>query len=190
MAAMIRWATATPGPVYLRLGRETGPDVFESVLRLRTRPREPAARGDGGPADLDRTAVRPGRWRRPRCWATTASPPASSTCRRSSRWTRPRSRPRRPGAPGDRRGAHCQRRPRRADGRDRHGPGPAPLVRIGLEDSWGESAPNAFLLDPRPPWPHTGARGGSRTKRVGSGLTAGPGLDPIAARFRERDVWG
>lgn len=27
-AAMVRWATATPGPVYLRLGREAGPDVF------------------------------------------------------------------------------------------------------------------------------------------------------------------
>ena len=26
-AAMVRWATATPGPVYLRLGREGGPDV-------------------------------------------------------------------------------------------------------------------------------------------------------------------
>ncbi len=27
-AAMTRWATATPGPVYLRLSREAGPDVF------------------------------------------------------------------------------------------------------------------------------------------------------------------
>ena len=27
-AAMVRWATATPGPMYLRLGRESGPDVF------------------------------------------------------------------------------------------------------------------------------------------------------------------
>ncbi len=27
-AAMVRWATATPGPVYLRLGREAGPDIF------------------------------------------------------------------------------------------------------------------------------------------------------------------
>jgi transketolase len=27
-AAMTRWATETPGPVYLRLGREGGPDVF------------------------------------------------------------------------------------------------------------------------------------------------------------------
>ncbi len=27
-AAMTRWATETPGPVYLRLGREAGPDVF------------------------------------------------------------------------------------------------------------------------------------------------------------------
>lgn len=28
VAAMTRWATETPGPVYLRLGRESGPDVF------------------------------------------------------------------------------------------------------------------------------------------------------------------
>jgi transketolase len=42
-AAMIRWATATPGPVYLRLSREGGPDLFEGsyafepgrVIRLR-----------------------------------------------------------------------------------------------------------------------------------------------------------
>ncbi len=27
-AAVVRWATATPGPVYVRLGREAGPDVF------------------------------------------------------------------------------------------------------------------------------------------------------------------
>lgn len=27
-AAMVRWATATPGPVFLRLGRDGGPDVF------------------------------------------------------------------------------------------------------------------------------------------------------------------
>ena len=29
-AAMVRWATATPGPVFLRLGRDGGPDVFEA----------------------------------------------------------------------------------------------------------------------------------------------------------------
>ncbi len=28
VAAMTRWATATPGPVYLRLGREAGPDLL------------------------------------------------------------------------------------------------------------------------------------------------------------------
>jgi transketolase len=28
-AAMVRWATAVAGPVYVRLGREAGPDVFE-----------------------------------------------------------------------------------------------------------------------------------------------------------------
>ena len=27
-AAMVRWATATPGPVFLRLGRDGGPDLF------------------------------------------------------------------------------------------------------------------------------------------------------------------
>jgi transketolase len=42
-AAMVRWATVTPGPVYLRLGREGGPDIVPAgyvfvpgrVIRLR-----------------------------------------------------------------------------------------------------------------------------------------------------------
>jgi transketolase len=33
-AAMTRWATETPGPVYLRLGRESGPDVFDASYRF------------------------------------------------------------------------------------------------------------------------------------------------------------
>jgi len=33
-AAMVRWATATPGPVYLRLGREGGPDLFDASYRF------------------------------------------------------------------------------------------------------------------------------------------------------------
>ncbi len=33
-AAMVRWATETPGPVYLRLGREAGPDVFGAHYRF------------------------------------------------------------------------------------------------------------------------------------------------------------
>jgi transketolase len=33
-AAMVRWATATPGPVYLRLGREGGPDLFDAGYRF------------------------------------------------------------------------------------------------------------------------------------------------------------
>ena len=33
-ASMVRWATATPGPVYLRLGREGGPDLFDEAYRF------------------------------------------------------------------------------------------------------------------------------------------------------------
>jgi transketolase len=33
-AAMVRWATATPGPVYLRLGRDGGPDLFDAGYRF------------------------------------------------------------------------------------------------------------------------------------------------------------
>jgi transketolase len=33
-AAMVRWATATPGPVYLRVGREGGPDLFDAGYRF------------------------------------------------------------------------------------------------------------------------------------------------------------
>ncbi len=34
VTAMVRWATATPGPVYLRLGREAGPDVLGPDYRF------------------------------------------------------------------------------------------------------------------------------------------------------------
>ncbi len=33
-AAMVRWATATPGPVYLRIGRQGGPDLFDEGYRF------------------------------------------------------------------------------------------------------------------------------------------------------------
>jgi transketolase len=33
-AAMVRWATASDGPVYLRLSREAGPDVFDGSYRF------------------------------------------------------------------------------------------------------------------------------------------------------------
>lgn len=33
-AAMVRWATATSGPVYLRLSREAGPDLFDDSYRF------------------------------------------------------------------------------------------------------------------------------------------------------------
>ncbi len=33
-AAMVRWATATPGPVYLRLSREGGPDLFDPAYEF------------------------------------------------------------------------------------------------------------------------------------------------------------
>ncbi len=36
-AAMTRWATDTPGPVYLRLGREAGPDIFDASYRFEPR---------------------------------------------------------------------------------------------------------------------------------------------------------
>ena len=33
-AAMVRWATNTPGPVYLRLHRDAGPDLFDAAYRF------------------------------------------------------------------------------------------------------------------------------------------------------------
>lgn len=33
-AAAVRWATATPGPVYLRLARDAGPDLFDESYRF------------------------------------------------------------------------------------------------------------------------------------------------------------
>ena len=148
-AAMTRWATATPGPVYLRLGREAGPDVFDVGLRLRAA---------AGPPRSARAPTC--------CWCPPASRPPGPSRRRSSSATRhlggrapcpldqARRRGRHRGRGGQRAprghggGAHGDRWPGRAAWRRssrRHDP--RPVIRIGIEDTWGESAPNAWLLE-------------------------------------------
>jgi transketolase len=58
-AAMIRWATDTPGPVFLRLSREAGPDIFDDDYRFE--PERIIRLRDGGDVLLVSTGLQTGR---------------------------------------------------------------------------------------------------------------------------------
>jgi transketolase len=147
-ASMVRWATATPGPVYLRLGRENGPDVFEpeyrfepgAVLRLREggdvllvstgqqTPRCLAAAdllaADGIDAGvLHVPSLKP--VDAPAIAAAAAAVPLVVTAEEHSVLG---------GLGGLVAEIVTSNVPRRVE-------------RVGIEDMWGESAPNAWLLD-------------------------------------------
>ena len=64
---------------------------------------------------------------------------------------------------------------------------PRPLIRIGIEDTWGKSAPNAWLLERHGLTPE---RVASACGGCGVGAEGPQGRATVAARFRERDVWG
>ena len=150
--AMMDWAQAYDGPVYLRLVRDAVPDLFGRRLHVHSGRGPRAPRGGEVPTwRSSPPAPRPlGCWRRPSC-----SPPRGVAADRD-----PRAVPeavRRRGAGGrrrrrsagrHRRGAHRHRWARRAgrgdSGRYRCR---ARIERFGLEDVWGESADNDFLLD-------------------------------------------
>ncbi len=147
-AAMVRWATATPGPVYLRLHRDAGPDLFDAGYRFE--PGRVIALRDGSDVLLVSTG------------------PQSARCLDAARRLEadgisagvlhvPSIKPVDAAAIAD-----AVRRVRLAFSVEEHtvigGLGglvaeiltthePRRLVRIGLEDCWGESAPNDFLLD-------------------------------------------
>ncbi len=147
-AAMTRWATATPGPVYLRLSREAGPDVFgpdhvfepRRVVRLR----------EGGDALLISTGQQTAR-------TLAAAELLAADGLSAAVLHVPSIKP-------------CDEEAIAAIAADatvvvtveEHtvigGLGglvaeilathqPRPMVRIGIEDTWGESAPNAWLLE-------------------------------------------
>ena len=147
-AAMTRWATAFEGPVYLRLGREAGPDVFDAdyafvpgrVVALReggdvllVSTGQQSARtlaaaellGDDGidAAVLHVATIKPCDERA--IASAAAAVPLVVTVEEHT-------------VIGGLGGLVAEILATRE---------PRPLVRIGIEDTWGESAPNAWLLE-------------------------------------------
>jgi transketolase len=147
-AAMVRWATAYRGPVYLRLGRDAGPDLFDDGYRFELGAVRPlrdgrdvllvgtgqqSARllaaadllaGDGIAAGvLHVPSIKP--LEEAAVVAAAREVPLVVTAEEHSIIG---------GLGGLVAEALATREPRR-------------LVRIGVEDTWGESAPNAWLLD-------------------------------------------
>ena len=147
-AAAVRWATEMTGPVYLRLARDPGPDLFEATYRFE--PGRVVSLRDGSDVLIVSTGPQSGR-----CLAAAAlletvgisaavlhvpslKPVDAAAIADAAR----------PvdlvvsveehtivgGLGGLVAEILAEREPRR-------------LVRIGIEDTWGESAPNAFLLD-------------------------------------------
>jgi len=147
-AAMIRWATETPGPIYLRLARDPGPDVFDDTYRFEPGRVIPLREG----SDL----------------LIVSTGPQTARCLEAATLLE------REGVPAAVVHVPCLKP---VDGAaiaaaarsvllvvtvEEHtilgGLGglvaevlgelaPRPLVRIGIQDTWGESASNAFLLD-------------------------------------------
>jgi transketolase len=147
-AAMVRWATATPGPVFLRLSREGGPDLFDAsyafepgrVIRLR----------EGADVALLGTGMQ-----------TARNLEAAGILAREGIEARVVHVPSIKPIDHDALAAACAG-PRLVVTAEEHsvlgGLGslvaetltsrvPSRIVRIGVEDEWGESAPNAWLLD-------------------------------------------
>jgi len=147
-AAMIRWATETPGPIYLRLARDPGPDVFDDTYRFEPGRVIPLRAGP----DLLIVSTGP---QTARCLeaATLLEREGVSAAVVHVPCLKP--------IDGIAIAAAARSVPLVVTV-DEHtilgGLGglvaevlgelaPRPLVRIGIQDTWGESASNAFLLD-------------------------------------------
>ncbi len=147
-AAMVRWATLTPGPVYLRLARDAGPDVFEPGHRFRPGAAVPLREG----RDVLLVSTGPQTARCLEAAALLAADGVSAGVLHVP-CLKPLDEATLADAIDDVRlvvsvEEHTvygglgglvaevlgERRPRR-------------LARIGIRDTWGESAPNDFLLD-------------------------------------------
>jgi transketolase len=147
-AAMVRWASETPGPVYLRLHRDAGPELFDAAYRFE--PGRVISLRDGSDVLLVSTGPQTAR-----CLEAAALLEARGIS--TGVLHVPSIKP--VDAPAI---ARTARRVRLVVSVEEHtvlgGLGgliaeiltadePRRLVRIGLEDAWGESAPNEFLLD-------------------------------------------
>ena len=147
-AAMTRWATATPGPVYLRLGREAGPDVFgpdyvfepgrvillrEGTEALLVSTGQQTARTLAAADLLGAEGISVGVLHVPTVKpadeaaiaAAAANVPVVVTTEEHT-------------VIGGLGGLVAEIVTADA---------PRPVIRIGIEDTWGESAPNAWLMD-------------------------------------------
>lgn len=146
--AAVLWATATPGPVYLRLARDAGPDLFDAAYRFELGRVIPLREGSdvlivstgmqsarclAAATLLDAQGVAAGVLHVPSVKpvdaaaiaAAARSVPLVVTAEEHSIIG---------GLGGLVAEILGEREPRR-------------IARIGIEDTWGESAPNAFLLD-------------------------------------------
>ena len=147
-AAMVRWATSTPGPVYLRLHRDAGPDLFDAAYRLE--PGRVISLREGtdvlivstGPqsircleaaALLAEQGISAGVLHVPSIKPVDALAIAAAA-RPVNLVVSVEEHTILGGLGGLVAEILAEHEPRR-------------LVRIGIQDTWGESAPNAFLLD-------------------------------------------
>jgi transketolase len=146
--AMVRWATAAPGPVYLRLARDAGPDLFDDAYRFE--PGRVIALRDGADVLIVSTGMQSARCLAAATLLETMGISAgilhvpslkpvdaaaiADSARRVDLVVTVEEHTLLGGLGGLVAEILGERVPRR-------------LVRIGIEDTWGESAPNAFLLD-------------------------------------------
>lgn len=147
-AAMVRWATETPGPVYLRLARDAGPEVsapgyrFEpgrvsllrdgtDVLIVSTGPQSARCLEAAGLLAAD--GISAGVLHVP-CLKPIDADALAAAARRVRLVVSAEEHTIYGGLGGLVAEILSEREPRR-------------VVRIGIRDTWGESAPNDFLLD-------------------------------------------
>ena len=147
-AAMVCWATATPGPVFLRLSREGGPDLFDAsyafepgrVIRLREGT-DVALLGTGMQTarNLEAAAILVQAGIEARVVHVPSIKPVDHDALAAAcAGTRLVVTAEEHSVIGGLGGLVAETLTARA---------PARVVRIGVEDEWGESAPNAWLLE-------------------------------------------
>jgi transketolase len=146
--AMVRWATEAPGPVYLRLARDAGPDLFDAGYRFE--PGRVIALRDGSDVLIVSTGVQSAR-----CLAAAVllesrgisagvlhvpslKPVDAAAIADAARPVDLVVTAEEHTILGGLGGLVAEILGERA---------PRRLVRIGIADTWGESAPNPFLLD-------------------------------------------
>lgn len=178
-AAMVRWATAVDGPVYLRLTRDAGPDVFDAAYRFE--PGRVVRLADGGDVLVVSTGTQTAR-----CLAAIDLLAAGGIS--AGLLHVPSIKPIDAAALAA--AVHDIPLVVTVEEHSIHGGlgglvaeilgerAPRRIVRIGIDDTWGESAPNEFLLE----------RHGLSAGRIAERITravARP-IDPPPAPIAER----